>query len=186
MKYISIGAVMTEGTEHILDVTHGGNKFRLTGEKAALWLNGRCKFAIVAHPSHLVTLEQLFKMGLVVKCDGSGAEEYRALTKCTLVPAESKHPYFGLWGMEKSVLQWLRSAGLVLSMAEVTYLIDRNVQMEDKLLGSQNAQALVERIYTKDTIFNNILENQMERAEVRDSVVKAVLGLLRKKRLVLL
>ena len=65
MKYISIGAVMTEGTEHILDVTHGGNKFRLTGEKAALWLNGRCKFAIVAHPSHLVTLEQLFKMGLV-------------------------------------------------------------------------------------------------------------------------
>lgn len=116
MKYISIGAVMTEGTEHILDVTHGGNKFRLTGEKAAIWLNGRCKFAIVAHPSHLVTLEQLFKMGLVVKCDGSGAEEYRALTKCTLVPAESKHPYFGLWGMEKTVLQWLRSAGLVLSI----------------------------------------------------------------------
>ena len=71
-------------------------------------------------------------------------------------------------------------------MAEVTYLIDRNVQMEEKLLGSQNAQALVERIYTKDTIFNNILENQMERADVRDSVVKAVLGLLRKKRLVLL
>ena len=121
MKYISIGAVMTEGTEHILDVTHGGNKFRLTGEKAALWLNGRCKFASVAHPSHLVTLEQLFKMGLVVKCDGSGAEEYRALTKCTLVPAESKHPYFGLWGMEKTVLQWLRSAGLVLSIIATVF-----------------------------------------------------------------
>lgn len=186
MKYISIGAVMTEGTEHILDVTHGSNKFRLTGEKAAIWLNGRCKFASVAHPNDITTLEQLFKMGLVIKCDGSSAEEYRVLTKCTLVPAENKHPYFGLWGMEKTVLQWLRNAGLVLSMAELTYLIDRNVQMEEKLLGSRNAQALVERIYTKDTIFNNILENQMERAEVRESVVKAVLGLLRKKRLVLL
>ena len=36
MKYISIGAVLNEGTEHILDVTHGGAQFRLTGEKARL------------------------------------------------------------------------------------------------------------------------------------------------------
>lgn len=186
MKYISIGAVMTEGTEHILDVTHGGNKFRLTGAKAALWLNGRSKFASVGRPNDLTAFEQLFKMGLVVKCDGSGAEEYRALTKCTLVPAERKHPYFALRGMEKTALQWLRSAGLVLSMAELTYLMDRNVPMEERLLGGGNTQALVERIYTKDTIFNNILENQMERASARDSVVKAVLSLLRKKRLVLL
>ena len=45
-------------------------------------------------------------------------------------------------------------------------------------------QTLVERIYTKDTIFDNILENQMERAEKRDYVVKLVLRLLKKKRIV--
>ena len=29
MKYISIGAVMTEGTEHILDVCRGSRSYRL-------------------------------------------------------------------------------------------------------------------------------------------------------------
>ena len=186
MKYISIGAVLNEGTEHILDVTHGGAQFRLTGEKARLWLNGRLGFAEAFNPMHLNLLEQLFKMGLVIKCDGARAEEYRALCKCTIVPAELNHPYWFLRPDEKAVLQWIRNAGLVLSMAELVYLIDRNVQMEDRLLGSGNAQALVERIYTKDTVYNNILENQMERADSKNRVEKAVLGLLRKKRLVLL
>ena len=186
MKYISIGAVLNEGTEHILDVTHGGDKFHLTGEKARLWLNGRFGFAEAFSPLHLNLLDQLSKMGLVIKCDGSRAEEYRALTKCTIVPAECDHPYWFLRDTEKTVLQWLRNAGLVLSMAELVYLIDRNVQMEEKLLGSGNAQALVERIYTKDTVFNNILENQMERAEARGKVVNAIMSLLRKKRIVLL
>ena len=186
MKYISIGAVLNEGTENILDVTHGGAKFRLTGEKARLWINGRLGFADVFNPIHLNMLEQLFKMGLVIKCDGSRAEEYRALCKCTIVPAEREHPYWFLRPQEETALQWIRNAGLVLSMAELVYLMDRNVPMEEKLLGSGNAQALVERIYTKDTVFNNILENQMERSAVRDNTVKAVLELLRKKRLVLL
>ena len=75
MKYISIGAVLNEGTEHILDVTHGGDKFHLTGEKARLWLNGRLGFAEVFSPLHLNLLDQLSKMGLVIKCDGSRAEE---------------------------------------------------------------------------------------------------------------
>lgn len=186
MKYISIGAVMTEGTEHILDVAHGGNKFRLTGEKARLWLNGRTGFAEVSNPMHWNILEQLYKMGLVIKCDGSSAEAFRALTKCTLVPAENAHPYWFLNPMEQRTLKWLRNSGLVLSMAELTYLIDRDIPMEDRLLGKENAQALVEQIYTKDTIFNSILENQMERTQARDRVVKAIVGLLRKKRLVLL
>ena len=186
MKYISIGAVLKEGTEHILDVAHGGAQFRLTGDKATLWLNGRLGFADVFNPAQLVTLEQLYKMGLAIKCDGSGAQEYRALTKCTIVPAEREHPYWFLRPQEKTVLQWLRNAGLVLSMAELVYLVDRNVPMDEKLIGSVNAQALVERIYTRDTVYNNILENQMERADAKDHVVKAVLELLRKKRIVLL
>ena len=186
MKYISIGAVLNEGTEHILDVAHGGAQFRLTGEKARLWLNGRLGFNEVFNPMHLTMLEQLFKMGLVIKCDGSRAEEFRALCKCTIVPAEHNHPYWFLRSDEKAVLQWIRNAGLVLSMAELVYLVERNVPLDEKLLGSNHAQALVERIYTRDTVYNNILENQMERANSRSRVKKAILGLLRKKRIVLL
>ena len=64
--------------------------------------------------------------------------------------------------------------------------MERNIEPEEKYLGQENVQRLVERIYTKDTIFDNILENQMERAEKRDQVVKLVLSLLKKKRIVLL
>lgn len=186
MKYISVGAVMTEGTEYILDVCRGGNSFRLTGELATLWLSGRLAFATATTPAALQALDQLLKMGLVIKTDGSLAEEYRTLTQCTLVPADRKLPYWGLSGLERTVLQWLREAGLVLSMAELTYLIDRDVPLQASLLGSENAQNLVERIYTRDTIYDNILENQMERAGARERTVTAVMKLLRKKRIVLL
>ena len=101
MKYISIGVVMHEGSEHILDVCRGGNSFRLTGERAALWLNGRQGFAYAEKPTELQTLEHLVKMGLAVKADGSAAEEYRTLTQCTLVPADRKFPYWGLKSQER-------------------------------------------------------------------------------------
>jgi len=45
---------------------------------------------------------------------------------------------------------------------------------------------LIERIYTKGTITDNILENQMEKAVFRDDIVKALLSLVAKKRLVVL
>lgn len=186
MKYISIGAVKNEGTEHILEVTHGNRSFRLEGILAQLWLNGRRGFAIAEGPVELRKLNQLKRMNLAVEADGSGAEEYRALTRCTLVPAQRKHPYWGLNGMEKTCLQWIREAGLVLSMAELTYIMDHQIPLQPGLLGSENAQALVERIYTQDTIFDNILENQMEYAKTRDDTVKAVLTLLKRKRIVLL
>lgn len=80
----------------------------------------------------------------------------------------------------------LREAGLVLSMAELTYLMDRKITPCQDLLGSCNAQALVERIYTRDTIYDNILENQMEKAATTDQTVGLVLRLLKKKRIILL
>ena len=40
-------------------------------------------------------------------------------------------------------------------------------------------------IYTRTSILDNTLENQMEHARCRDSVVEAVLYLLKKNRLVL-
>ena len=186
MRYISIGAVMTEGTEHNMTVCRGVNKFTLTGESAAAWLNGRFGFAETKKPEEDRVLEQLIRMGLAIKSDNYSIAEYRTLTQCTIVPADRKYPFLGLSGAEKTVLRWLREAGLVLSMAELVYLIDRNIPLEHKYLGSNNTQNLVERIYTKDTIFDNILENQMERAAMREKTVNAVLSLLRKKRIILL
>ena len=186
MKYISIGAVITEGTEYRVTVCRGMNKFTLTGDYAAVWLNGRLGFADIKKPTEDRALEYLIRIGLAIKSSDYAIAEYRTLTQCTIIPADRNYPFFGLSGTEKTVLQWLREAGLSLSMAELVYLIDRKVPLNPKYLGSNNTQNLVERIYTRDTIFDNILENQMERAAMREKTVNAVLALLRKKRIVLL
>ena len=186
MKYISVGVVMAEGTEHCVTVCRGSNRFPLSGELASVWLRGRFGFAETKEQTEHQALEQLVRMGLAVKSQGYSIADYRALTQCTIVPADRKYPYLSLSGAEKTVLQWLREAGLVLSMAELVYLMDRNVPLKAEYLGSDNTQKLVERIYTKDTIFDNILENQMERAAMREKTVKTVLSLLRRKRIVLL
>lgn len=186
MKYISIGAVSSGSTEYILKIAHGGYTFQLDGVLAKLWLNGRSQFNTVDDPIDIKGLTQLLKMGLAIQAEECDAGEYRALTHCTIVPAECKFPFLFLSGIEKQVLTWLRGAGLVLSMAELTYLVEKDVDSEDKMLGSGNAQALVERIYNKETIYDNILENQMERAKSRDKVTRAILTLLKKKRILLL
>lgn len=186
MKYISIGAVLTPGTEHIVDVSRGTHTFPLTGIHAALWLNGRTKFSSAVKITELQALDHLCRMGLAVTADETGSGAYWALTRCTVVPAEVKHPYWFLSAEEKRLLVWLRNAGLVLSMAEIVFLMDRQIMPTDTLLGRDNAQRLVEQIYTRDTIFDNILENQMEKAAARDQAVNLILRLLRKKRIVLL
>lgn len=186
MKYISIGAVVTEGTEYILEVCRCGICFQLTGELAVLWLNGRQGFANAESPTERKALAQLVRMGLAILGDGSDAEEYRVLNRCTLVPATLKYPYRGLRKQEKTALQWLREAGLILSMAELTFLMDRGIELREELLGKENSHALVHTIYTRETICDNILENQMEAATSQWDTVRIVLSLLKKQRIVLL
>ena len=186
MKYLSIGAVVAECTEYILEVCRCGNRFQLTGELAVLWLNGRMGFAIAEKPKERKALDQLVKMGLAILANGPDAEEYRTLNHCTLVPAYRKHPYWGLRKRERAALRWLREAGLVLSMAELTFLMDRGIELREELLGKENIHALVHTIYTRETICDNILENQMEAAASQRDTVRIVLSLLKKQRIVLL
>ena len=186
MKYISIGSVNRPSTEHIVYVSHCGYDYTLTADLAAVWLDGRFGFDQVRNQLQTKALRQLERMGLVVITEDVLEGEYRALTKVRLVPAKSKNPYLGLSRNEKTALKWITETGLVLSMAELVYLMERDIEPDARYLGQENLQQLVERIYTKDTIFDNILENQMERAEKRDQVVKLVLSLLKKKRIVLL
>lgn len=186
MKYISMGAVTKPSTEQIVYVSHCGFDYTLTGDMAYMWLNGRFGFDASRNQFQNNALNQLERMGLVVITEDVLEGEYRALTKVRLVPARSRNPYKGLSRNEKTALKWITETGLILSMAELVYLMERDIEPEEKYLGQENVQRLVERIYTKDTIFDNILENQMERAEKRDQVVKLVLSLLKKKRIVLL
>jgi len=47
-------------------------------------------------------------------------------------------------------------------------------------------QALVETIYTAETIGDNIMEAQMEEARVRDIVVSTLLRMIRKRKIIIL
>ena len=87
---------------------------------------------------------------------------------------------------EQTILQWLRKAGLRLTTAELVYLMEKDIHPQEQLLYEENRQALVETIYTVDTIADNVLETQMEHAAARDSVVESVTRLVSKKKIVVL
>ena len=71
-------------------------------------------------------------------------------------------------------------------MAELVFLEEHGVKPVPELLGEENSQALTEAIYTQENIQDHILEAQMEHAFCRDRMVKAVLGLLKKRRVLVL
>lgn len=188
MKYIAKGIVAEGSTEHILKIRRGGYEFQLTGNRARLWINGRFGVADAdgTNPWYVKELLHLKRVGLAEPVGEEPEGVYRALTQCVLVPAKTGKLRAPLNALESQTLQWLREAGLRLTMAELVFLQEHGISPISSLLGEENRQALTETIYTQDTIFDNVLEAQMEHAPCRDEVVRAVLGLLKKKRIVLL
>jgi len=185
MIYISKGLVCKGSTEEILEVAHRGQSFQLTGAPAYTWLNGRYGFARSKTFQEENALRQLSRMGLAEYEDEETAvSQYRILSRCILCPVKKRG--LSVLGMEKELLTWITKAGLRLSTAELVYLVEHQIRPIEELLYEENRQALVERIYTVDTIADNLLETQMEQATERDAVVKTILQLLRKKRLVVL
>ena len=188
MKYIAKGLVEQGSTEHILKIQRGGHTFQLAGIQAGLWFNGRFGFAKAEENNHWhrKELRHLQRMGLAEVTEDSSDGEYRALTQCVLIPAKSGKLRLPLNKQEAQTLQWLQEAGLRLTMAELVFLEEHGVKPVPELLGEENSQALTETIYTQETIQDTILEAQMEHAFCRDRVVKAVLGLLKKRRVLVL
>lgn len=186
MKYISVGVVMAPSSEHILKVSHYGTEFTLTGDLARLWLDGRYGFANSETPVEYKALMQLKRMRLVITTNPYKVGEYRALTYCVIVPTRRKGPDFRLSTEEKIMLTWLREAGLRLTIAELIFLRERKILPTLDLLGTENRQRLVERIYNIDNIFDNLLEDQMELSKLRNDTVLMILELLRNKQIVLL
>lgn len=187
MIYLSKGMVRKDSTEDRLNISRGGQSFLLTGTEAALWLNGRAAFSMTRSSVEERSLQHLIRMGLAeAETNENHTAKYRILSRCVCCPARVKKMALPLAGKEKTVWTWLEKAGLRLSTAELIYLMEHQIQPEEKLLYEENRQALVETIYTRDTIADNILETQMETAFCRDEVVEILLRLLKKKRILLL
>ena len=186
MKYISTGIVQKNSTEEILNISHCSGLFQLTGLQAALWLNGRTGFVETDHAADCKELKHLAAMGLVILAEETQTGEFFALTHAVLICTEKRKSILSLTKDEKLVLTWLREAGLHLSVAELVYLIDHKIGPDGCLLGEENRQALVQRIYTEDTIFDNLLEFQMAHASCRDQTVRTLMSLLKKGYLILI
>lgn len=187
MIYLSKGIVKENSTEHLLQVVRCGQEYSLSGEQAALWLNGRLEFSQAKTESEKRTLGHLVRMGLTeTEAENTDVARYRILTQCICCPAVNTKPEFFLGHAEKETLTWLRNAGLRLTVAELIFLREHKIRPEPRYLHSENRQALVEAIYTKNTIVDNCLEQIMECAECRDETVRILLGLLKKKKLIVL
>lgn len=188
MIYISKGLVCKGSTEALLTISHSGKEFQVTGRLAVLWQNGRLGFNQTQTPQEDSALRQLVRMGLAeYEQEDTPVARYRILSRCILCPAK----YTGVavptqFSTEKTALIWLRKAGLRLTTAELVFLLENKIAPQEQLLYEKNRQALVETIYTVDTIEDNILEVQMERASIRDAAVETIVLLLRKKKIVLL
>ena len=188
MRYLAKGIVQEQSTEHILRINHFGSEFVLTGIQAGLWLDARLHIAETDGKNYIEEkeLRHLLKMELVEEVEPGPVGEYRALTRCIIVPTQYRGISLPLTSDEKYMLQWISGAGLRLTMAELVYLEEHKLEPTPEWLGEENRQKLTERIYTQDTIFDNILETQMEAAACRDHAVKMALSLLSKKRILLL
>lgn len=187
MLYISKGIVQKDSTEQLLFVVRGGQRYQLTGPTAAVWLNGRFGFAKSRGSSEEQALKYLKRLELVETEDTDDARNrYRILTRCVCCPAAFTKPERPMTAKEKEILLWLRNAGIRLTVAELVFLQEHGIAPEGKYLYPENRQTLIEAIYTKDTIADNLLEHQMEIAGGRDEVVRALMKLLNKKKILIL
>ena len=186
MIYLSQGIVQKGSNEQLLQVLHCGQIYELTENDAAIWLNGRFSFETAEEPNELIALEHLKNRGLVeAEQEHDAYAQYQIATRCIFCPADRK-PHIPLATIDSFLLMWMRNAGLHLTVAELIYLYENNIHPCPELCYERNRQKLVERIYTVDTIADNILENQMAQMPSRDKVVASLMRLLRKKRVLVL
>lgn len=187
MLYLSKGFIMQRSTEKLMLVSHANFQHKLTGDEAALWYNSHFQFRETESWRAMSLLREMHRRGLVeIEEDSNMVSKYRILTRCVPCVNEEKKSTFTLTGREKQMFTWIRDAGLHLSIAELVYLCEQKVEPTPDLLFESNRQALTERIYTRTTILNNVLENQMEHSAAMPQTVKTLLALIKKGRVVLM
>ena len=129
MIYLSKGIVQKGSTEQLLFVLYGGQKFELSGNAAAAWLNGRFNFA-EALGCNEPPVAYLQKLGLVeTEADNDELSRYRITSRCIFCPADTTKISV-LRAMDKEILQWLKNAGVRLTVAELVYPMSSMVSFE--------------------------------------------------------
>lgn len=187
MIYISKGTAGKTSIREKVQVIRGGQNVYLSEVEADIWLKGRFSFAFSKTSEEEYALRHLIRMGLAeVESEETEDARYWILTRCICCPATAAKSSLGLSVEEKTILFWLVNAGLRLSTAELIYLLENKVEAKPELLHADNRQVLVEVIYTVDTIADNILENRMAMAQCKNSVLKSMLSLLKKKKILIL
>lgn len=187
MLYLSKGAVLKPSNINNVHVSRCGIEHILHGTQAKVWLAGRFGTANADKFERKIALRELETMGLVeLTEDICSAATYRLLTNCVICLASQSVSFSSLKIKEQQILKWINKAGFKLTISELVYLTEKNIKPESSLVGKENWSALVGIIYTTETIFDGILMAKMEEAHVRNDVVLSVLGLLRKKRIILL
>lgn len=187
MIYLSKGILPWKPSGASISVSHCGMLHKLTDIQAELWLAGQHQPGYTQNAKQETALRQLAELGIVVHHDAEApAALFRLLTNCAICPVRVKTTPSILNRSERRILMWIKQAGLMLTIAELTSLAERGIKPTAVLLGEQNRQSLTELIYTTDTIFNSILETLMESSPAQKNTVKAVLGLLHKKRIYLI
>lgn len=187
MLYLSKGIAEKDYSENLIKIRRGDYTYTVSGLEASLWISGRFGFSACDMDEEKNAVLRLVKLGLAeYESEKCQASEYRILTRCVCMSATHKRFAGFLTQHEKNLMRWLNFAGIRLSVAELVFLNENNIQPEKNLLYAENRQTLVEKIYTPSNIFDNVLEAQMEHAQSRDCTVATIISLLRKKRIIML
>lgn len=187
MIYLSKGVVQPESSIENLWLERGGKQFQLQGAEAAVWLKGRFEFMVAESEAKEQVVMRLANKGLAeMEEEADSISRYRILTRCVCCPAKQRrHMSSRLNEQERQIDTWLQKAGIRLSVAELVFLQEHQITADSGMFGIRNRQKLIETIYTKDNIQDNLLEHQMEKAECRDEVVETLMQLLKKKRILI-
>jgi len=183
--YISKGVVFTLSVKDCVYVSRCGKDYELRGEQAKLWLAGRFQVARNDDDKQQSQLWELEKMGLIEMAEPDETAKYRMLTNCVICPVNPIQSTFLLNKAEKTIWAWIRNTGFKLNISELVYLSEQQIKPDHSFFGENNWHILIHTIYNTETIFDRILDAKMEESDAMDGVVTAVLGLLRKKQIIL-
>ena len=185
MMYLSKGIVTEPGAGHSFCVSRWGKSYALGLVAAELWKRASTAPA-PATGREKALVQKMAEAGLAVTAEETGSlAAFRLLAGCVLSPSASKRA-FPLLGRERRVWTWLTRAGLRLTPSELIRLEEQNILPVPELLGEANRQELTEKIYSNTTIFDGVLEAEMEHSPARDMTVASILKLVRTRRLLLI
>lgn len=173
MIYLSKGIVQPESSIENLRLEHGRKQFQLQGAEAAVWLKGRFEFMITDSKAEEQMVMRLADKGLAeMEAEADSISKYRILTRGVCCPARQRgRMSCRLNERERQIYTWLQKAGIRLSVAKPVFLQEHQITAVRGMFGIRNRQKLVETIYAKANIQDNLLEHQMEKAGGRDEVV---------------